>query len=287
MAAIIFAGVVLAAAIVMAAEWPYRHRKIAPLLEDTFGCKIQMREYHRTYFPSPGFVARGLTLRRRTALNLPPIATVDELYVQGSWMDLFTIRRRISLFQMVHVHLVLPPPNSPESRQQFPPGSSVDFDGPQTPVQRFMVRDMRLEIRRAHGGSYAFPISELHIENMQAGRPWTYAVAMGNAIPTGYIVASGQFGPMSKDPGATPLSGQFRFTRVNLHDVGNIGGIASAFGTFRGRLDTLQADATTAVPDFAVDDGRPTPVAGALRCIVNGVNGDVHFQNMELRVVQP
>jgi hypothetical protein len=283
-ASIIFVGLILAAAIIIAAEWPYRHRKVAPLLEETFGCRIQMREYHRTYFPRPGFVARGLTLRRRSAPNLPPIATIDELYVQGSWTDFFTFRRRISLFQVVHVHVMLPPPNSPESRQQFPQGSSADFDGPETPVQRFEARDMKLEIRRAHGGSYVFPVSELHIENMQAGRPWTYAVAMGNAFPTGYIVASGRFGPLGKDPGATPLSGQFRFTRVNLHDIGNISGIASAFGTFHGRLDALQTDATTAAPDFAVDDGKPTPVAGALRCIVNGSNGDVLFQDMELRV---
>jgi hypothetical protein len=283
-AGIIFVGVVLAAAIVIAYEWPYRHRKIKPMLEETFGCQIQMRQYHRTYFPSPGFVARGITLRRRTALNLPPIATVEELYVQSNWTDFLMFRQRVSLFQIVHVHLVLPPPNSPESRQEFPPGSSSDFEGPQTPIQHFEVRDMRLEVRRAAGGSYVFPVSELHIENMKAGRPWTYAVAMGNAIPTGNIVASGQFGPLGKNPGATPVSGQFRFTRVNLHDVGNIRGIASAFGTFRGPLGALQTEATTAVPDFAVNRGIATPVAGALRCIVNGLNGDVLFQNMELRV---
>src|SRR5947209_2797669 len=56
----------------ISANWPYRLRKIRPLLEDGLASQIQITSYHRIYFPNPGFVATGLTLRRKSALQLPP-----------------------------------------------------------------------------------------------------------------------------------------------------------------------------------------------------------------------
>ena len=48
----------------ISANWPYRYRKIHPLLEDVLSSQVKVYQYHRTYFPNPGFVAIGLTLRR-------------------------------------------------------------------------------------------------------------------------------------------------------------------------------------------------------------------------------
>jgi hypothetical protein len=56
------------------AHWPYRYRNVDPLLQKIFASQIKIDHYHRTYFPNPGFVATGLTLRRNSALDLPPSA---------------------------------------------------------------------------------------------------------------------------------------------------------------------------------------------------------------------
>src|ERR1035437_10788357 len=56
------------------ANWPYRYRNIKPM--------------HRTYFPNPGFVTTGLTMRRKSAPYLPPLGSVETMVVQGSWIDL-------------------------------------------------------------------------------------------------------------------------------------------------------------------------------------------------------
>jgi hypothetical protein len=37
-------------------------------------------------------------------------------------------------------------------------------------------------------------------------------------------------------------------------------------------------------PDFAVDDGRRTPVAGSIQCTVNGVEGDVSIHGIEAHI---
>jgi hypothetical protein len=51
------------------AYWPYRYRNVDPLLQKVFASQIKIDHYHRTYFPSPGFVATGLT---QLALSLLP-----------------------------------------------------------------------------------------------------------------------------------------------------------------------------------------------------------------------
>ena len=72
----------------ISANWPYRYRKIHPLLEDVFASQVKITRYHRTYFPNPGFMATGIILRRKSAPDLPPLGTVETLFVQGRWSDL-------------------------------------------------------------------------------------------------------------------------------------------------------------------------------------------------------
>jgi hypothetical protein len=265
-------------------NWPFRYRIIHPELEDMFGSQVHMTHYARSYFPNPGFVATGLTLQSKSAPTQAPIGTVQQLIVQGHWLDLLFLRRRLQLVELKGFHLVLPPPGSQASRDDFPPGSAEDFIGPETPIQTLEVTDSMLQIERTDGGSFWFPIRQLHIENMHRGQPMTFAVDMQNAIPSGRIRASGWFGPLNpKDLGATPVSGQFQFTQVRLEDVGEIHGIASSFGRFQGRLGALETSASVNTPNFSVKDGHPTPLNGQLDCTVNGLNGDVAFHSMEAR----
>ena len=77
------------------AHWPYRYRNVDPLLQKIFASQIKIDHYHRTYFPNPGFVATGLTLRRNSALDLPPGGSARSLVVQGRWLDLLLLRNRV------------------------------------------------------------------------------------------------------------------------------------------------------------------------------------------------
>ena len=104
------AGVLGVAVFFINAHWPYRYRVVKPLLEDVLGGQVQISRYHRTYFPRPGFAATGITLRRKTAPNLPPLGSVDTLFVQGSWIDLLMLRERIELVDMTGVHILVPVP---------------------------------------------------------------------------------------------------------------------------------------------------------------------------------
>ncbi|MBB5326983.1 AsmA-like C-terminal region-containing protein [Tunturiibacter gelidoferens] len=282
-----FAGlsVGLAAWRVVAAYWPYRYRNVEPLLQKVFASQVKIDQYHRIYFPHPGFVANGLTLRRNSATDLPPIGSARELLVEGNWLDLILFRNRVRLVDVKGLHVVIPPVGSRANHEDFPPGSSVDFAGPTTVVEEFNVRDAVLEIQRVGGGSYTFPIRQLVIRNLRKGSPITYLVDMQNAAPGGHIVANGSFGPLYPDNlGATPVYGEFTFAPVNLGDIHGISGSLSGRGHFKGSLTAIEADADSVTPDFAVGSGKPTRLEALGHLTVNGLNGNVVLHSVDAHV---
>lgn len=265
-------------------HWPFRYREVHPLLEDVFGSQVIISRYHRTYFPHPGFIATGLTIRRKSAPDQPPIGTVTTLFVQGRWTDLFMLRDRVLLVDMTGVHLVLPPPGSRAAQEDFPAGSSSDFTGPETAIALLQVHDSVLDVLRDNGKRFTFPVRWLRIEHMHRGDAMTFAVDMDNAIPWGRILAAGSFGPLNASAlGETPVSGSFTFDHVKLSDAGELHGTLASSGRFSGKLDALDAQAQTETPDFAVSHGHATPISGSVQCTVNGLNGDVSYRAMEAR----
>ena len=263
-------------------NWPYRYRKIKPMLENELASQIQITSYHRIYFPNPGFVATGLTLRRKSALNLPPLGHAEMMEVRGRWSDLLLLRRRLQIVELTGLHIVLPPIGSQANRANFPPGSSSDFTGPDTAIEMFKIHNSIFEIMETGGKRLIFPVRELNLAHFEKNKPINYSLDMQNAIPAGRIESRGTFGPLNtKQIGTTPVSGYFTFTSIHLHDVGNIGGIMSAQGQFHGPLQSIEAHANTLTPNFSVDNGKPTRVAASVQCMVNGVSGDVVLQDIE------
>ena len=263
------------------AHWPYRYRIVKPLLEDVLGGQVEITRYHRTYFPGPGFAATGVTLRRKSATNLPPLGSVDTLFVQGSWVDLLLLRERVKLVDMTGVHIVVPAPGGDANRADFPPGSAADFSGPDTLIENLRIHDSTLDILRGNGGRFSFPIRELQLENFGKNRREAFQVDMWNALPKGHIEAKGEFGPFNAgDLGRTPVRGSFKFSSVELHDLGEVSGTTMATGSFEGVLSALETSADTSTPDFAVSNGKPTAIHGVLRATVDGISGEVLFHSI-------
>jgi hypothetical protein len=266
----------LAAGVYLANQhWPFRYRNVHPLLEQLFASRITVGAYHRIYFPHPGFVAKGLTLRRNSASDLPPIGSTEDLIVQGSWVDLLLFRRHVRLVDVKGLHIVIPPVGSKASREDFPAGSSVDFSGPSTAVDELNIHGALLDIMRVKGGKFAFPIHELIMRGVQKGQAISYFLEMENASPTGHIRANGKFGPLvPTNLGSTHVSGAFTFTEVNLGEIGKLRGTLSANGSFTGALSAIEVFATAETPDFAVDRGKRTTVHGSVQCTVNALDGN-------------
>jgi hypothetical protein len=285
---IVATGALLAVAVVfISANWPYRHRKIAPMLEEVLACDVTFTGYHRTYFPQPGFVATGITMRRKYAPELPPLGHINAMAVEGTWSDLVMLRQRVKLVDITGLHVAVPPIGGKENHEDFPPGSSQDFEGPDTLIERFLVHNSLFEILRKEGKPLSFPIKQLEIRNLHKGEALTYAVDMQNALPTGHILAHGSMGPMAgKDFLATKLSGSFAFTHVNLHDVGDISGIIDARGAFKGDLRSMEVETSADSKDFAVDGGKPTPLTATMQSTLSASNGDLEIHAIDVKIRQ-
>lgn len=288
---IIAAGALLAiGAVFISANWPYRHRKIRPMLEDVLTSEVTFSNYHRTYFPHPGFVATGITIRRKTAPpGTPPLGHIDTMTFVGTWTDLLMLRHRIELIDITGFHAIVPALGSRENKLSFPQGSAKEFTGPDSNINRLVLHDSLLEIRRQSGHALFFPIKQLEIRHFHHGEAMTWAVDMQNAIPHGRIRARGSMGPMKGSTFVkTPLSGNFAFTDVNLHDVGKITGTLDARGEFKGTLDSLNVEANGITQNFAVTDGKPTPIDGTIQATLHASNGflEVHAIDLKVRETQ-
>ena len=264
--------------------WPFRYRNVEPVLESVLASKVTVREYHRTYFPSPGFVAEGLVLRRNSAPGLPPVGTTGKLIVRGRWSDLLLLRRRIRLVDLVGLHVVIPPVGSDANHADFPPGSSADFAGPEPLIEELRIHHAQFDLQRVDGGTYTYPIENLVIRNLQRGRAISYTVDMRSTAPAGHILANGSFGPVNPDDlGSTPVSGDFTFSQVQLTQIGELHGILNVADHFQGKLAAISATATASVPDFAVANGRPTALSGTVTCTVSALDGNLQLHAIELK----
>jgi hypothetical protein len=273
---LITASAVAIAGSFISIHWPYRHREILPLLEDVFGYDVKIEKYHRIYFPHPGFVATGITLRSKENPNETPLGTIQTLSVIGRWRDLLTLQRRVRLVDITRFHLLLPAPGNHSAPPATPHGRTDGFKGPTTPVDEILIHNSTLDILRANGGHYLFAIRNLQVSGVQRNHVMNYIVDMENPLPAGHISARGTFGPLRPDDlGSTAVSGQFTFNQVKLSDIGELRGTLASSGDFHGPLRSIQAEAITETPDFAVNDGHPTPIHGFVRCTVNGLDGDV------------
>ena len=284
---IVAAGALLAiAAVLISANWPYRHRKIHAMLEDVLTSDVSFTGYHRLYFPRPGFEATGITIRRKTApAGTPPLGHIDSMRVVGTWTDLVMLRQRVEQVEVTGFRIVVPAIGSNANKMSFPQGSAKEFSGPETMIERMVVHDSILEILRQSGKPLVFPIKQVEFTNLHKGEAFTYAVDMQNAIPRGRILARGSMGPiLAHDFDGTPLTGTFAFTGVNLHDVGEISGTLDSRGEFRGSIRQMQVEASQTTPNFAVTDGKYTRVDGTIEGTLSGVNGDLAVRLIELKI---
>jgi hypothetical protein len=263
--------------------WPYRYRMVEPTLETIFASQIKIDHYHRTYWPYPGFVANGLTLRRNSAQDLPPVGSVNRVRVVGSWMDLLLLRRRIEAVYADGLQVVIPPVGSQANKEDFPPGSSNDFEGPSTVIGRFVVDGALLDILRTNGSRYSFPIKRLVMTNLQKNVAAGYTVEMETPNANGHILASGSFGPVIGGKlERTSVTGKFTYDDVKLDGISDLHGMLTSTGSFRGNLAGIEAEAESSVANFSVGRGRGVTLSGSSSGAVDALNGDIQLHSVDL-----
>jgi hypothetical protein len=282
----LFAVLVLALAgvAVMLTYWPFRYREVHPLLEHTFRSKVQVKRFHRTYFPHPGYVAEGVTFYRHGDLQIPPLATLDRMTVVGTWTNLVFHPHELYEIRLGGLHVQIPPPGTQARKLDFEGG--VVASSQQTIAIETVVADgTTLDFLGDDGAPpvrLQFPSLQVH--NVHQGQPLSFFARVLIPKPQGTVLARGSIGPFrSNDYGATPLSGTYSLQNADLSQVHGIAGHASASGSYTGTFSGIKTLGQVAIPDFRAASAHIVPLEAAYRVLVNGTNGDVEIQDTEVR----
>src|ERR1700690_788079 len=75
--------------VLVASRRPFTRETIVSTLQEKFSSTVEFKTFQGTYF-TPGCVAEGVTFRRNSDRNAPPIATIEKLTIQGGYWGLFT-----------------------------------------------------------------------------------------------------------------------------------------------------------------------------------------------------
>jgi len=225
--------------------WPFQQKPVVQDLEKASDSKLRLRAFHRTYFP-PGCVVEGLQFTHGSNAGTPLI-TIEKLIIRGSYLGIFS--RRLTSITAENMHVFIPPLGSGEAFHTTPSKITIDEIVANGTVLEFASskpdkQPLRFEI---HGAL---------LRNVGWQGALSYWVKVRNPEPPGEFTASGKFGVWNiKDPGQTPISGDYKFDQADLSVFHGIAGTLSSVGKFGGVLAHINIAGSTDTPDFEVQSG--------------------------------
>jgi hypothetical protein len=271
------------AGVVIATHWPFTRELVVQALEQTFVSSVEVKSFRVTYF-APGCVMEGVTFRRNGDRDVPAIASVDRLTIQGSYVGFFTIPKRVPRVIVEGLH-VFASARSERAGKEAQAGAGGD----QTKVIIGEIDADGTVLEFASGDPGARPVKfEIHkltLNGAGHAREMAFHAALRNPTPPGDIRADGRFGPLRRDdPGKTPASGNYVFEHADLGAFAAVAGTLSSAGKFGGVLEQLEVEGNADVPNFEVDrtHGHAVHLKTEFAATVNGMEGDVALKSVSL-----
>jgi len=268
------------AAMLVASRWPFTRDTVVRTLQEEFSSKVELKAFHGTYF-TPGCVAEGVTFRRNSDPNAPPIATIEKLTIQGAYWEVFSTPKRLRRVKVEGLHIFTSPRSERADNEARPPSGLEQFA---LIIDEITADGAVVEFASDEPGTapLKFEIHTLTLNSVADDRPMSFHAALLNAKPPGEIRTDGQFGPLRpQDVGSTFLSGSYAFHNADLGVFPGIGGRLSSAGKFNGVLERIEIEGSTDTPDFQV---KRSPHAVRLKtqfhAIVNGMDGDVALRSV-------
>lgn len=268
------------AAVLVASRWPFTRDTIVRTLQEEFSSTVGLKTFHGTYF-TPGCVAEGVTFRRNSDQNAPPIATIEKLTIQGAYWEFFSTPKHVRRVRIEGLH-IFASPRSERTDNEARPTSGLEHFA--LIIDEITTDGAVVEFASDEPGTepLKFEIHRLTLNSVADDRPMSFHAALLNAKPPGEIRTDGQFGPLlPHNVGHIFLSGSYVFQRTDLGVFPGIGGTLSSTGKFNGVLEHVEVEGSTDTPDFQVTrSGHAVHLKTQFHAIVNGMDGDVALQSV-------
>jgi len=269
------------AAVFLIFRWPFRQDTVVKALQEKFSSTVAVKAFHATYF-TPGCIVEGVTFRRNSDGDAPPIATVERLIIEGSYWEFLLAPKRIRRVRVEGLHMFVSPDSERVGNVLRPAGS---------PAQSASIIDgiiadgavVEFALGKSGGEPLKFEIHKLTLNSVAGDRPMSFHAALRIPKPPGEIRTDGHLGPLRpQDPGQTVVSGSYVFEGADLSVFPGIRGTLSSAGKFDGMLERIEIEGSTDAPEFMVTKSdHAVDLRTQFHAIVNGMDGDVALQSVK------
>ena len=276
LASIAFVAVV--ALIVLAAHWPFTKQAVIKSLQDASSSRVEIAQFHGTYFPFPGCIVEGVVFRRNSDPNTRPLLTIGRLTIQSSFVGL--LRRHVTQIRAEKLHIIISSSSGVAQQSSSRSNPTIDEIVANGAILEFTCSPSKRPL--------IFAIHESTLRNIGALQSLSFRVKLSNPELPGEIASSGHFGPWNAgDAGQTPVSGDYTFQNADFSgdytfqnaDLGvfhGIAGMLSSRGNFHGTLEHIGVQGSTRIPDFEVtSSGHSVQLETQFDAFVNAKDGDV------------
>ena len=271
--AVIIVGVVVAiwaAALYFIPTLVFSRARVAQALGDEVSGQAQFRSFRHVYFPHPGCIAEGVTIRVDNEAGAPPLLAASKLIIVGNYSTIFS--KHLAVMKAEGLQVTPSGGQWPESRSK----SSIVVD-------RFIADDAVLQI--AGSKALKFLVHHFTLDHLGGKSAMPFEVQLLNPLPPGEITAKGKLGPWDPQHGETRIEGSYSFRHADLGAIEGIGGILSSDGKFKGTIRQLEVTGTTETPEFEVRDNHHRfPLSTNFSAQVNATNGDVVLQHVSAKL---
>ena len=280
-------------------SWRARHMDnllrlwVVQTLSEHFQSRVELATIQVTGFPRLSVTGEDLRIHFDDRADIPPLIRVDKFTFSLGWLAIFRFPRHISVAQIENMTITLLPRRErarakpSESRERDKAISSVILDEVICKNTVIITLPQKPDPPKPEKAPLEWDIHGLNLTSASVDKPFHFHGTLTNAKPKGEIETSGEFGPWEiYDPGATPVSGFYKFVDADLGPFPGIAGILSSTGKFTGELRKLEVLGETDTPDFSLDKiGKPVPLHTEFSATVDGTNGNTLLHPVRARLI--
>jgi len=287
-------------------------RLVVETLTERLDSDVSLEAFSVDTFPTVVVSGQGLVIRHRTQeASQAPLISIASFTVHCNVMDMLRRPRRFRTVTLEGLVVNIPPgglkirrggsdgpaagrpateltpPPAPSAADQAAAREENDGESPII-VDELLANDAMLRIipRRADKRPKEFAIRSLRMQSLGLGQQMPFTASLTNPIPRGEIETSGTFGPWRKrEPGSTPVAGDYSFQNADLGTIKGIGGILNSTGSFGGELNRIAVRGKTDTADFHIDTaGHPMQLTTTFDAIVDGTDGDTYLNAVDAKL---
>jgi len=166
------------AAVLVSSRWPYTRDSIVRTLQEKFSSTVELKTFHGTYL-TPGCVAEGVTFRRNSDRNAPPIATIEKLTIQGGYWGFFSTPKRVRRVRVEGLRMFVSPRSERTGNEARPAGGLEQFA---LIIDEIIADGAVVEFASGEPGTepLKFEIHKLTLNSVADDRPMSFHAALLN-----------------------------------------------------------------------------------------------------------